>query len=53
MDVDAIDIGKEAYEQIGYQITKNSTDSLRHFAQKCQEKTKKQQANFFYDLSRG
>ena len=22
MDVDAIDIGKEAYEQIGYQITK-------------------------------
>lgn len=39
MDVDAIDIGKEAYEQTGYQITKIQLTAYG-ICPKCQEKLK-------------
>ena len=39
MDVDAIDIGKEAYEQTGYQITKIQVTAYG-LCPKCQEDVK-------------
>ena len=39
MDVDAIDIGKEAYEQTGYQITKIQV-TAHGLCPKCQEDVK-------------